>query len=448
LDFAFVRQTRYIALHDLQSKIIMTDLSKRVWLATGASLLSFALYETVKTLLFPNITLVSSHVMTVIVVGLLSFLVSRYALARYNRVIADKQLEKAKTEEINRLMSGLLETMREGVLIVDQEKSVILYNRAARRMFKISHSANGAEKRDARVRLVDTTRDPAVNDAFRRALERKESNEATVELAGTEGRVFQLNVAPLDDNLAVGVFFDITRLEQLERVRREFFANLSHELRTPLTAMLASSETLLEGAIDDPANRLRFVERLHRHAARMSDLVSDISDLSAIESGSIRLNLEPIRLRPVISEALALAEANRTAANVTANVQVDEALSISADRTRLGQILYNLIDNAMKFNRPAGSITITAQQSQESTTVCVKDTGVGIAAADLPRVFERLFRADKSRSQRTEGTGLGLAIVKHLVQAHGGDVSVESELGRGSTFCFTLPASSAAKSGG
>jgi two-component system phosphate regulon sensor histidine kinase PhoR len=289
------------------------------------------------------------------------------------------------------------------------------------------------------VRLITATRDPEVHEAFRKALQRKEPSEVRVEPAGKEERAYQLNVAPLGDQLAVGVFFDITRLEKLERVRREFFANLSHELRTPLTAILASSETLLGGAIDDSENRGRFVEKLHKHAARMSELVSDISDLSAIESGAMELNLEPVKVRAVVAEVMTLLEARRNEAEINFSIDVGDRIVVTADRTRLGQVFYNLIDNAIKFNRPGGSVIVSSTFSNGSLEVRVEDTGVGIASADLPRIFERLYRADKSRSRRTEGTGLGLAIVKHLVQAHGGEVAVKSELGRGTCFTVTLP---------
>jgi two-component system phosphate regulon sensor histidine kinase PhoR len=255
-----------------------------------------------------------------------------------------------------------------------------------------------------------------------------------------EQRSFHLDVAPLGDDLAVGVFFDITQLEALERVRREFFANLSHELRTPLTAILAYAETLLDGAMDDPENRAKFLEKIYKHAARMNELISDISDLSAIESGQIRLALGPVPLRGVVADTFALAEARHKELDVSFVVSLPDGVAVQADRARLEQILYNLIDNAVKFNRPGGSVTVTAEQTDGQVAIHVEDTGQGIADADLPRVFERLYRADKSRSRRVEGTGLGLAIVKHLVQAHGGEVQATSELGRGSRFTFTLPA--------
>ncbi|MEK6304416.1 MAG: ATP-binding protein [Acidobacteriota bacterium] len=448
----------------------MKDLERRVWLMTLAALLTFVVYETIKTLLFPHLSVVSSHVITVIVVSVLTFFVSRFALSRYSQALSEIERQTEISEENNRLLSAVLATMREGVVIVDSDTRIVLYNNTAAAIFKLPagppdesggrvQSAAGNRTRDseaasrwdslpgphrllppalAQHRLVDATRDPTINAAFRRALDEKASVEIRVETADFEGRSFQLNVAPLGARLAVGVFFDITQLEKLERVRREFFANLSHELRTPLTAILAYSETLLGGAMDDRENNTRFVEKLHKHAARMTELISDISDLSAIESGQVKLTPGPVRLRNIVNEVIALLEARRAGCNVSFSVSIPDHLFVQADRTRLEQILYNLLDNAVKFNRPGGSVAVSADIDGGRVSIHIRDTGAGIAAPDLHRVFERLYRADKSRSQTTEGTGLGLAIVKHLVHAHGGEVSAESELGRGSRFTFTL----------
>lgn len=444
---------------------------------TFSALVIFVLYEIIKTILFPHISVITSHVITVIVVSVMTFFVSRYALGRYSGAVAEIQRQTAITEETNRLLGGVLATMREAVVIVDSQMRVALYNDAAARIFKLpaanvgepgaSRSGSGpttagstntradeitvrsppgqatqsAGAADAtRVyRLTDATRDPAINRAFRRVLEDRTSVELRIEMADRERRSFQLNVAPLGNELAVGVFFDITQLERLERVRREFFANLSHELRTPLTAMLACSETLLAGAIEDPVNRTRFVETLYKHATRMTELISDISDLSAIESGQIELALKPVRLRPLVGDVIAILELRKAEADITFRASIPDDVFVLADRTRLEQILYNLIDNAVKFNRPGGSVTVTAEVREGHVAISVSDTGIGIEASDLPRVFERLYRGDKSRSRKTEGTGLGLAIVKHLVRAHGGEVSVGSELGGGTSFMFTMP---------
>ncbi len=449
----------------------MKDLERRVWLVTFAALLIFVIYEIIKTLMFPHISVITSHVVTVIVVAVMTFFVSRYAFSRYSQALAETQRQTAITEETNRLLAGVLATMREAVVIVDSQMQVALYNDAAAPMFKlpatdagrprartgtaideafgeqepagrprrpIVDASSGVGDSTRAYRLTDVTRDPAINTAFRRVLEERTPVELRVEMADREQRSFQLNVAPLGSDLAVGVFFDITQLERLERVRREFFANLSHELRTPLTTMLACSETLMAGAIDDPSNRTRFVETLHRHATRMSELISDISDLSAIESGQVELALKPVRLRRVVADVVALVESQQAESDITFSTSIPDMILVNADRTRLEQILYNLIDNAVKFNRQGGSVTVSAEEKDGGVAINIEDTGAGISASDLPRVFERLYRGDKSRSRKTEGTGLGLAIVKHLVHAHGGELSVVSELGQGSRFTVTL----------
>src|SRR5262249_49181085 len=220
----------------------MKDLERRVWLATLAAISLFVVYEAIKTLLFPRMSLVVSHAITITVVAFLTFCVSRYALTRYGMVLSEIEKQAELTRETNQLLSAVLATMREGVLIVDSQKNIVLYNEAAARILKV-RASDTMQPRTAEVsradaamsrfpipqgqRLVDATRDPDINAAFARALEDRTSVELKVDTAEVEGRTFQLNVAPLGRDLAVGVFFDITQLERLERIRREFFANLS-----------------------------------------------------------------------------------------------------------------------------------------------------------------------------------------------------------------------------
>jgi signal transduction histidine kinase len=354
-------------------------------------------------------------------------------------------------------------------VIVDSEMTVVMHNPAASGIIRLNREGNSttisavpgdsavpgpktarpdslADEQPRRIRLADATRDPVIYAAFRKALEQRIDIQDRVELTARGRRNYMLTVTPLGGDLAVGVFYDVTELERLERVRREFFSNLSHELRTPLTSIVAFSETLLGGAIDDPDNKLRFVEKLHKHAVRMTALISDISDLSAIESSSIKLEPVEIKLKEAADEVVALIEPAAAAARVSLIVTVPEGCHVTADRMRLGQILHNLVDNAVKFNRPGGRVLISAEEGDEYATVSISDTGAGIPALDLPRIFERLYRVDKSRSRQVEGTGLGLAIVKHLVQAQGGEIAATSEVGHGSTFTFTMPSPGAGTS--
>ena len=394
--------------------------------------------------MFPGISAVASRFITVTLAGATTFWLAHLAFRRYVGGLDHVERQTEMTEDTNRLLFAVLAAMREGVVIVNTQFEIVLYNEAAASVVKLPDARESSElapqSSTPPLRLVDTTRDPAINGAFRRALEDGTAVQIRVDLADRDSRSFQLRVAPLGRDLVVGVFFDITELERLERVRREFFANLSHEVRTPLTVILAYSETLLDGGINDPDNRVRFLEKLHKHAARMNELISDISDLSAIESGQIRLALSPVRLGMVVSETILLSQARHEKTDVSFVVCVPENIAVNADRTRLEQILYNLIDNSVKFNRAGGTVTVSATEQGGRVAVSVRDSGIGIAEADLPRVFERLYRADKSRSRKIEGTGLGLAIVKHLVQAHGGEVSVASTIGEGSEFSFTLSA--------
>src|SRR5262245_38130837 len=294
----------------------MNELSRKIWPVTAGTVVAFAIYETLKTLLFPRLSMVGSHTITVLVVGLLAFFLSRYALGRHGVVLAKLQHQTRSIEESYQLLSSVLASLREGVLMVDSETNIVLCNDAAidkltlraleaarsnserpRPMdnplhsYMIPDATDDAANRSRakRLRLADATRNPVVNDAFRKALAEHAPVDTRVELVGRSTRILQLKVAPIGADQAVGIFYDITELERLEGVRREFFSNLSHELRTPLTVIMGLSETLVNGALDDRENGTRFLERLHKNALRMSDLVSDISDLSSIESGDVNL---------------------------------------------------------------------------------------------------------------------------------------------------------------
>jgi two-component system phosphate regulon sensor histidine kinase PhoR len=237
------------------------------------------------------------------------------------------------------------------------------------------------------------------------------------------------------------VLHDVTDLRRLEQVRTEFVANVSHELRTPLTAIQGYVETLLGGGLDDPQERRRFLEVVHRHAERLGRLLNDLTDLSNIELGRTTLHLAPTSLAEVVESVLPVIRPRAEGRRVALETDVPEQLpAVRADHDRLHQILINLLDNAVKYTPEHGRVSLCAGTAgPDAVEVAVADTGIGIPAADLPRITERFYRVDKARSRELGGTGLGLAIVKHLVVAQGGELRIESEPGRGTTVCFTLP---------
>jgi two-component system phosphate regulon sensor histidine kinase PhoR len=339
---------------------------------------------------------------------------------------------------LGKLFEATLDEMREGLLVVDNNMRVVASNPAAHRLFNLAHGRLGSP------RLTELTRNPAIYSAFHDALKGNERSGVEIETHDPTRRVFDLRVVPLGSSDgtttagAIGVFFDITQLEKLERVRQEFLSNVSHELKTPLTAIVAFVETLEAGALDDRENTERFLEIIRKNAARMQNLIDDILELSAIEAGNVGVKAEEIELSPLINDVIMSLAAKASSRGITVSNQVPAGTLVLVDPRRLEQMLTNLVDNAIKFNRDGGMVTISCE-SGTRTRVLVKDTGEGIPAQHLERLFERFYRVDRARSREMGGTGLGLAIVKHLARAHGGEVRVSSELGQGSTFEIDLP---------
>jgi two-component system phosphate regulon sensor histidine kinase PhoR len=339
---------------------------------------------------------------------------------------------------LGKLFEATLGGMREGLLVVDSDMRVIASNPAAHRLFNLS--TNKLESR----RLTELTRNPAIYTAFLDALRGNERSGVEVETHGPGRRVFDLRVVPLssgedkETSGAIGVFFDITQLEKLERVRQEFLSNVSHELRTPLTAIIAFVETLESGGLDDTENRRRFLAIIRKNATRMQDLIDDILELSAIEAGNVGVEAEEIDLGPLVNDVITALASKASSRGIAVSSKIPPGTVVVADPRRLEQMLTNLVDNAIKFNREGGEVTIQCETG-DRTRILVRDTGEGIPAQHLERLFERFYRVDRARSREMGGTGLGLAIVKHLARAHGGEVRVSSELGQGSVFEIDLP---------
>ena len=354
---------------------------------------------------------------------------------------SEVQLDQTHSPEnlaVSSLLEATLTNMREGLLVVNKDMRVVASNPAAHKLFNPSIATLNSQ------RLTELTRNPAIYGAFADGLKGIERSGVKVETHGPERQVFDLRVVPIGSTNghgaqgALGVFFDITRTERLENIRQEFLSNVSHELRTPLTAIIAFVETLETGAMEDPESSQRFLSIIRKNASRMHGLIDDILELTAIEGGNVRLRAAPVELYTLVEEVCASFAAKATAQNVTLKNNVPPEVMVYADERRLEQMLTNLIDNGIKFSRENGTVAIS-YESGNRDNILVQDNGDGIPAQHLERLFERFYRVDRARSRDMGGTGLGLAIVKHLALLHGGEVTVTSELGKGTTFTIHLP---------
>ena len=352
----------------------------------------------------------------------------------------DQEIDRSETPEVfavSQLFEATMGGMREGLLVVNRDMRVVAANQAARKLFNPSLSQLESQ------RLTELTRNPAVYGAFLDALKGEERSGVKVETHGPERQIFDLRVVPLGLNGngasgALGVFFDITRTERLELVRQEFLSNVSHELRTPLTSILAFVETLQNGALEDTESSQRFLSIIGKNASRMHGLIDDILELTAIEGGNVQLRLQSVDLRAAVTEVMSQLEDKATAQDIVIVNEVPAGVTVTADKSRFERMLTNLIDNGIKFGREGGAVTIK-YESGERDKILVEDDGEGIPAQHLERLFERFYRVDRARSRDMGGTGLGLAIVKHLALLHRGEVTVVSELGKGTTFTVHLP---------
>ncbi len=333
-----------------------------------------------------------------------------------------------------RELEAILEAMGEGVLVIDRGKRVVLANPAVRRLLTLPPGMP-----DAGPALADVVRLPSVHALAARALGGQRQSE---ELLLTDGRPVLVRTAPVEGTGAVLVFHDLEDLRRLEAVRRDFVANVSHELRTPLAAIRGYAETLVHGGLADPARALEFATVIHRHAERLARLIDDLLELSRLEAGRRQLARAPVRLTEVAERALELVRAKAAERRIELAREIPPDLPpVRGDADAVVQVLLNLLDNAVKYSAEGGHVRLSAAPGAAGLVrVAVIDDGPGMEPRHLARVFERFYRVDAGRSREMGGTGLGLAIVKHLAQAMGGAVGVTSEVGKGSTFWFELPA--------
>jgi len=332
---------------------------------------------------------------------------------------------------------ALLASMVEGVLAVDRDLRVTFCN---------SSFARAVQARDPlpeRLPVVEVVRDPQLLDLLRKVLSTGQPQRRRLTLAAAAERVFEAQGAPVGPQPAMGaiaVLHDITEVERLERVRKDFVANISHELRTPLAAIRGYAETLLDGASQDPGNNRKFLEIICRNTVRLGDMASDLLALSELEAEREPPPAERVSVREVAAMALRTVESEAVARGVDVSAGAIEDVHVMGQRFRLEHALVNLLANAIRFNRPGGEVRVEAVAAGGEVRIRVSDTGIGIPFQELPRIFERFYCVDKARSRETGGTGLGLAIVKHVAEKMSGTVGVESRLGKGSVFTLQFPA--------
>ncbi len=335
------------------------------------------------------------------------------------------------------LQKRILEAMHEGVVVVDRDGRIVLVNPAIRSTLLLGADAVGKL-------LIETVRHAQIDTMLDRAREAPEDQPLELELPGLKPRRLLVTAAPLsgDEEGLLLVFVDVTELRRLESLRRDFVANASHELRTPIAAVRSATETLQSGALDDRVAATRFLDIIERNAQRLQSLVEDMLELSKLESNEFKLKRERVDLQRVVPIVLALFRERAEKKGVRLSAELGVALpSVEGDSRALEHVLSNLVDNAVKYCPSGSKILVSAVEHDGRVRLVVSDTGPGIAAEHLTRVFERFYRVDAGRSRELGGTGLGLSIVKHMVETMRGRVSVESAVGRGSTFTVSLLAS-------
>ena len=340
------------------------------------------------------------------------------------------------TEERN-LSSAILGSMVEGVAVVNSGERLLFANQGFAEILELDNPPQSGRS------LVEVVRQTELLEAVRAVLKGEPRVEAEIVTGTLRQRFFAVTVASvsaMETSGAVIVLHDITDLRKLERVRRDFVANVSHEFKTPLTAIQGFAETLLAGAMDDPRNRIRFLQIILEHSRRLARLTDDLLELSKMDADRLDLELDRLSVSQFVQSCLETAQRPATEKNLRVSANLKGSLrDIAADRRRLAEVLQNLLDNAIQYTPSGGQIVVSASSDGDQVTFTVSDTGIGIPRTDQPRIFERFYRVDVARSREVGGTGLGLSIAKHLVEAHGGRIWVESEVGQGSKFHFTVP---------
>jgi two-component system phosphate regulon sensor histidine kinase PhoR len=358
-----------------------------------------------------------------------------------NRMATQLQERFATITDQRNELDAVLSSMIEGVVAVDGQGRIVSINKAAASLLDIELSKAQNRNVEEVIRNVD------LQNFINSTLNSKVPTEADISLPTKGDRLFQLHGASLPTRAggrtgAVIVLNDITKMRRLENVRRQFVANVSHELKTPVTSIQGYVEALLEGAIKDPQQAERFLRIIAKHSDRLNSIIEDLLTLSRLEEDRERkeTSFEVTELKPVLASAIELASIKAEDKQMKIQLVCDEQIAVRMNTALLEQAVLNLVENAIKYSPLGGDVRISVEQNGKEVAITVKDNGCGITQEHLPRIFERFYVVDKGRSRKLGGTGLGLAIVKHIAQVHGGRVTVESSLGKGSTFTIHLSA--------
>jgi len=352
----------------------------------------------------------------------------------FNEMSANLKRSVETISEDRARLTGILDNMADGVILTDIEGNIILTNKAAQRLFGIrGENAKGKP-------LIEVVREHELSDLLTSCLETGREQINQFELA-TLNRFLRAFAIPIPNGRPDGVLLlvqDLTELRGLQTMRRELVGNISHEFRTPLAGIKAMVETLQGGAVDDREAASDFLGRIEAEVDRLTQLVAELTELSRIETGRVELELEPVNLNLLVEEVITQLkpQAERQGLSLKNELAADLP-PVQAHKERIRQVIVNLMHNAIKFNYLGGSVSAATKRFEDTVVIEISDTGTGIANDDLPRIFERFYKADRSRAG--QGTGMGLAIAKHIVEAHGGEIRAQSEEGKGSTFSFSLP---------
>jgi two-component system, OmpR family, phosphate regulon sensor histidine kinase PhoR len=354
--------------------------------------------------------------------------------------ILARNLEKmtAAQEMQQDRLTTLIENMGSGLILIDEKGYINLINRSYKRTFNVDPASylyrlyyHAFDHKD----VVDL-----VEEIFMTEMNVRRSLHLALNI---ERKHFDVYGAPIigTNNEWKGivlVFHDITELKKLEQMRKDFVANVSHELKTPITSIKGFTETLLDGAMDDEAIRKQFLTIINKESTRLQELIQDLLDLSKIEQNAFTLDMESLNISNLLDEVSLLLTGKAEEKGITLTCHVEKGVKILGDNHRLKQVFINLINNAINYTSSGGSVHVWLEHTEENVDIFIKDTGIGISESEIPRIFERFYRVDKSRSKNSGGTGLGLAIVKHLVEAHHGAITVFSRKNEGTTFTVAL----------